>query len=274
MNDWKPLELENEIKLFKYKNIKLTYKYYNKKKYQKTILFLYGFGANILMVDQFAPFLAKHNYTVLTIDYPGHGYSPKIKNISIELITKLLIELLKYLNENNIILIGYSFGGIVALDFYKEYYINIEKLVLIHTSYYFKNSLYKKIVLNIFEILLKRFYDFTIKYIAIPILRDFYFTKKKISDARYTAMKNNKESVFNMFKMIINKNNKDILYMINCPAYIIGSYIDVLVSSDISKKMNKIIKNCSLKLFKVYGHYSILSKPEEVSKIIDNFLKN
>lgn len=274
MNDWKPLELEKDIKLFKYKSINIAYKYYNKKKAQKTILFLYGFGANILMADQFAPFLAKHNYSVLTIDYPGHGYSPKIENISIELITKLVIELLKYLKENKIILIGYSFGGILALDFYKEYYINIEKIVLIHTTYFFKNSLYKKIFFNIFEIFLKRFYNFTIRYIAIPALRDFYFTKKQIQDARNTAMNNDKESVFNMFKMIINKNFTDVLYLINCPTLIIGSYMDILVPSNISKKMNKKIKNCRLKLFKIYGHYSILSGTEEVSRIIDDFLKN
>ena len=146
MSNWKPLKLEKDIRLFKYKNIEIAYKYYNKKINQKSILFLYGFGANILMADQFAPFLAGHDYTVLTIDYPGHGYSPKIKNNSVELNTKLLIELLKYLNEKRIILIGYSFGGILALDFYKEFYMNIDKFVLIHSSYYFKKSLYKKII--------------------------------------------------------------------------------------------------------------------------------
>lgn len=274
MSDWIPLALKEDIKIFKYKNISIAYKYYNKKRNQKTILFLYGFGANILMADQFAPVLSKFGYTVLTIDYPGHGHSPRINNISLKLIAKLLKELLKYLNEDRIILTGYSFGGILALQFYKEYFNKIDKIILIHSSYYFKKSLYKKIIFNAFELMFKKYYDFTINYIAIPILRDFYFTKKQIQDARYTAMKNDKQSVIDMFKIIINKNMKDVLSIIGCPSLIIGSFVDILVSSSTSKKMYKIIKNCKLKIFKLYGHYSIMSKPEEVSKVIDDFIKN
>ena len=274
MNDWKPLKLTDSIKIFQYKKIKIAYKYYNKKINQKTILFLYGFGANILMADQFAPVLSNFGYTVLTIDYPGHGYSPDINTISLELITELIINLLKHLKERRIILVGYSFGGIIALYFYKKYFNKIDNFILIHSSYYFKKNIYKKIIFNIFKIMLKKCYFFTIKYIAIPILRDLYFTKTQIKDARYTAMKNNKESVIKMFDIVINKNMIDVLYMINCPTLIIGSFIDILISASISKKINKIVKNSKLKIFKLLGHYSIMSKPDELSKIIDTFIKN
>ena len=87
-------------------------------------------------------------------------------------------------------------------------------------------------------------------------------------------MQNYKKSVTMMYDIIINKNMFDILKIINCPTFIIGSYIDILVSSNISKKMNKVIKDSKIELFKLFGHYSLMSKPEEVAKIIDNFIKS
>lgn len=274
MNNWKPIKLKKDIKIFKHKNISIAYKYYNKKRNQKTILFLYGFGANIIMIDQFAPALTKLNYTILTFDYPGHGYSPKAKNISSELIIEFIIKLLKYLKEDRIILTGYSFGGILALQFYKEYHNKIDQFILIHSTYSFKENLYKRIIYNIFEVMLKKYYNFTMNNLAIPILRDIYFTKQQLKDARETSMKNDKQSVINMFKLIINKNMKDVLNIIDCPTLIIGSFIDLLVSFNISKKISKKIKNSRLKIFKLIGHYSIVSRPDVVAKEIDDFLKS
>jgi pimeloyl-ACP methyl ester carboxylesterase len=274
MNDWKPIKPSKDIEIFNYRNTKIAYKYYNKKSSQNTILFLYGFGANILMVDQFAPVLSSYGYTILTMDYPGHGYSPIADNISIDFLVEIIIKLLKKLKEKKIILIGYSFGGIVALSFYKKYSNNIDNFILVHSSYYFKNSIYKKIIFNFFRKMLVNYYNFTINYFAIPILRDFYFSKNQIKNARNTAMKNNKKSVIKMFDLIINKNMIKVLKIINCPALIIGSHIDILVSSNTSKKTSKMINNSKLKIFKFYGHYSIMSKPDEVAKIIDNFIKN
>jgi pimeloyl-ACP methyl ester carboxylesterase len=192
----------------------------------------------------------------------------------LDLITEIIIKLLKTLKEDRIILAGYSFGGIIALQFYREYFNKIDHFIIIHSSYYFKKSLYKKIIFKIFEIMLKKYYYFTINYIAIPILKDFYFKKKQIKDARYTAMKNDKKSVIKMFDIVINKNMIDVLNIINCQTLIIGSYIDILVSANTSKKINKIIKNSKLKILKLYGHYSIMSKPEELAMIIDNFIKS
>ena len=272
MCKWKPLKPLDDIKLFSFQKTTIAYKYYNKKNGNKTILFLYGFGANILMADQFAPHLAELGFTVLTIDYPGHGYSPKNYNISMEMISELLIKLLKSLGEEKIILAGYSFGGIVSLDFYSKYKDKIEKYILIHTTYFFKNSFYKKIIFNLFEKMLKSHFYFTINYIAIPVLRDFFFTGKQIKDARFTAMKNDKQSVIKMFDVTINKDMNSVLKCIDCPVLVIGSNIDLLISRNTSVKISRIIKNCKLKIFAFYGHYSIMSRPKITANIINDFI--
>ena len=66
-------------------------------------------------------FYTTNGYNVLSVDLPGHGNSegPSIK--SIQEISDWIVELMKKLSINEIIIIGHSQGALVGIDFSSRY---------------------------------------------------------------------------------------------------------------------------------------------------------
>jgi pimeloyl-ACP methyl ester carboxylesterase len=73
----------------------------------------------------------KHN--LLSIDFPGHGFTPGPALTSIEAQTDFCIKLLKKLNIGHPIVAGHSMGGLVALKL--SLLIAVKQTILINTSY-------------------------------------------------------------------------------------------------------------------------------------------
>ena len=67
---WKPLKLKKNIYRFNHNNDEIAYKHIEKDNSKPTILFFYGFGGNIEMVDIITPYLSKE-YSVLVVDRSG-----------------------------------------------------------------------------------------------------------------------------------------------------------------------------------------------------------
>jgi pimeloyl-ACP methyl ester carboxylesterase len=76
-------------------------------------------------------FYTTNGYNVLSVDLPGHGNSegPSIK--SIQEISDWIVELMKKLSINEIIIIGHSQGALVGIDFSSRYQNLISKLILV-----------------------------------------------------------------------------------------------------------------------------------------------
>ncbi len=99
--------LENKIGFYKFKPAK------NKSK--GTIVFIHGFGTNSDYHDE-AGILFK-NYDYYTIELPGHGYTKlegDHKNI-LNMFVNFCISMIEFLSLENIILIGHSMGGALAI---------------------------------------------------------------------------------------------------------------------------------------------------------------
>ncbi|OHD17638.1 MAG: hypothetical protein A2086_08230 [Spirochaetes bacterium GWD1_27_9] len=269
--EWKSLPLKENIKLFTSGNYKVAYKFFGDTN-KETILLFYGFGGNLEMINIMSPYITK-NYNLLVVDYPCHGYSPKVDNFEVEEFTNVVKKLLDSLSLNKVYLAGYSFGGIVSLDFYTKNKPMIKKLILLHTSSNFCDTPTTKFFYKNFEKMLEHDFDFTIKQIAMPILRDRYFSNDLLKLSRTVAMYNNGESVIDNYKKIIYKNYDFALLQVECPTLIIGSKIDLLVPEETSKRIHTSIKNSKLIIAKDYGHLSIVSVPQKVASEIVSFLE-
>ena len=266
--EWKPQALEENMYLFKHRGEEIAYKYIEKKGCKETILFFYGFGGNIKMLDMILPYLTSE-YSVLIVDYPGHGYSPCAHDASIDSFIQLVLQLLKHLNMKEILLVGYSFGGIIALKFYKEYCENIKRVILLNTKPYFSNSVFNKILYKIIETMLKINCYFSITKIAIPTLKDKHFTKEHYHLSKIVSKYNDPISVVKNYRAMVYYNADKLLDLIKCPTLVICGKKDILVSVAEAKKITLIIRKSRLEILPFIGHLSIVTGPEIVaSKII------
>ena len=97
-----------------------------------TLVFLHGFlGCH----NDWLPIIKKLNITnsCLLIDLPGHTHSKTISPITLSTISYHIAQIIKKEQINQIILIGYSLGGRIALHFAHHYPDNIQALILIST---------------------------------------------------------------------------------------------------------------------------------------------
>lgn len=82
----------------------------------KTLLLIHGLGASLEHWYRLVPLLAEE-FKLIILDLPGAGRSDKPKrNYSLDFYTEVLEQFIDQLNLKDIVLVGHSFGGGVALQ--------------------------------------------------------------------------------------------------------------------------------------------------------------
>ena len=237
----------------------------------KTLVFLHGLSDNLLYWEYLATKL-KQDYQVLRVDLRGHGESELgTEEITPDTHVNDLNNLLDELNIPKINLIGFSQGGIVALDFTIKYPKKVDSLVLMSTFYKaddnLKNTLYLfKDSLNVgFE----EFYDFILPKTLCPKVIEE--NKKELEFLKNITSQNaNTEAYIKAVDVLLNFNVEKDLSKIDIPTLILASKYDDIATLDMQKDLHKKIKNSKLIVFDNVKHNLLVGKNKE--KIL-NILK-
>ena len=221
----------------------------------RTIVMLHGWGQNIEMMKFIGD---KLDEDVLIIDLPGFGKSKEPDTVlSIYDYANLVHDLISNLEIKNIILIGHSFGGKIALAYASKY--KVEKLVLLASPFKSKES--KK---NIRTKVLK-------KLKKVPGLNKLEeFAKKHIGSTDY------KNASGIMRKILVKHVNLDItedVKKITCPTLIIWGDNDECVPVSDGKLLEKLIKDSGLIGFEGCTHYAYLERLDQLIRILNEFFK-
>lgn len=257
--------LNNEIKIY--------YSIYGRG--DKSIVFINGLAMTtkswIYQIDFFSK-----EYKVITYDQLCQGNSSKlIESFHYSTQVEILNNLLNYLKIKKAIIVGISYGSIVAKEFAILYENKVDKLILI-------SPLYK------IDFVLKKCYEIWESLLSKDELSTFYDILTYMTFNR--AYLNQIESSFDLFKKNFLKiyNSKDILLLlksfekekdlknykkIKIPTLIIGGDEDRLHNPDDMLSISNEIKNSKLSILKG-DHGLVLSNYTEVNKEIYNFINN
>ncbi|PJE76130.1 hypothetical protein COV04_01205 [Candidatus Uhrbacteria bacterium CG10_big_fil_rev_8_21_14_0_10_48_11] len=102
------------------------------------IILLHGLSSNHTTWCLVVVSLRAKHYNTLLVDLRGHGYSDKTRRrhlYSFSRFSEDLNQVVQVESVDNFILVGYSFGGFVALDYALRYPKSVRGLLLISTSY-------------------------------------------------------------------------------------------------------------------------------------------
>lgn len=100
----------------------------------QTIVLLHGFLENSSMWNNLIPDIVKNN-RIITIDLLGHGKTGCLGYIhTMEMMAEAVNAVLIHLKVNQLILIGHSMGGYVALAYIELYPNRINKLCLLNST--------------------------------------------------------------------------------------------------------------------------------------------
>ena len=215
------------------------------------VLLLHGWGQNKEMMLSLAERL-KYKYKCVVIDMPGFGNSKFNNEKNME---DYVVRIHEFLTQNLKLhpkyIVGHSFGGKVAFQYYLKYGY-IKGIVLIASP-----------VLKP-----KRNLSYYVKIFAYKLMKKFKIKNKMGSD----DYRNTNHKMRSFFVNVVNTHYDKILNKIRIPLLLIYSKEDEKVEFSRAKRLKRKLNKSRLKVIKG-DHFAYLTNENVVSLEINNFIK-
>ncbi len=233
---------------------------------QKNIVFIHGAGGNagrwISQVEQIGQ---EHpeDYYVVAPDLPGHGQSGGEACGQIFLYREWVKEITEAMGLNNLVIVGHSMGGAIALDFALKYPQLTTALVIVSSGPRFeidpeRLEAYKRGEYT------REWARASFAHSAPEHLVEKIFQEAHQSDpwARYLDF------------LACSRFHAEGLHNISAPTSIICGVEDINTPPQLSEYMAENIKEVSLNIIEDAAHQVMLEQPDVVTKLIINFIKD
>jgi len=242
------------------------------------LVFLHGVGQDMNVWNKEIKFFQEKGFSTLAIDMRGHGLSERpdlITHYHLDNFANDIYQVIKREKIRNFIMIGYSLGGMVTINFHKLYPKLAKAYILIDTTYkppkelgIIKNSFVNHLIERISknkELNRKLFPK--MDYEKFVEKGDFYL-QRIYSYIMQTSLK----SWFYTFENIADFDGIKVLKSINKPVLIIEGEKDSIFDVKVAKKMHALIRTSKIEIIPKANHFVILSKPEELEKSILSYI--
>ena len=231
--------------------------YFSDKKSDLTLIFLHGWRCEALAWQGIANKVEGDNISFYLLDLPGFGGSPAPKKpFGVGDYAEIVAGFIKKNNLNNVVLIGHSFGGRIAIKIAAENPNYLKKIILVDSAGLKTNKSlkWKKAIAKIAKPFLKPKFMLTLK-------EKLY---QKIGAGDYTATPFHKET----FLKVIGEDLTSDLEKIKISTLLVWGENDKETPLAMGKIMQKKIKNSRLEILENAGHFSFLDKPDEFFNVI------
>lgn len=244
-----------------------------------TLSFLHGSPGQISNWKYLLNYFKKH-YRTIAYDLRGYGMSSKPKKVSLEDYLRDQAALMKELGvrDEDAVLIGHSFGGLVAQEYAARR--KVRAIVLIGSVAKLKPDMIDQIVWNLPSIFWRKLF-FTENVFTRKLYRKVFFSPETPENIYEEFLRDNKEYMeslpahaFGYLKYFKDYDASKTLSKIESPTLIIVGKDDQVTPIEYSKTLNELIRNSILKIIPGAGHLILYEKPETISKEIHEFIKN
>lgn len=241
----------------------------------KTITFIHGLSDNLEYWETLVPFF-KDKYHIVRYDLRGHGKTPLGDDeITIDTYVNDLNNLIKKLNITETVLVGFSLGGAIALEYTLKYPEKVSSLILMSSmpkcSPNFEKTCIKlkNAVKNSFE----DFFDIILPKVLCPeVIQDNQTELEIIKE--YAKENANTLGIEKAIDAMLKFDIIDEISEINKATLILSGKYDDLTEVPLQKTMHEKIENSEFIILDNLKHNLLVGKNiEKNSIIIDNFLQ-
>lgn len=230
---------------------------------KKFLVFLHGWGADLnsflFAKDYFG------DYTKIFVDFAGFGRTLEpSKPYFVSDYVKELRELLQSFEIDELILVGHSFGGRVAVKFAflcQCEYNNLKICLVDAAGIKPRLSLKKKWKIFCYKWLKKK-------------AQNNEKLKSKLKSYGSEDYKKLSPVMKQTFVNVVNEDLAVFASRICCECIVVWGERDKETKLWMANRYNKLIKNSRLCIIKNAGHFCFLDKPQEFLIILDTFIKN
>jgi len=243
-----------------------------------TVLLLHAFPASSEMWEPQLTLMKEMNLPVIAPDYPGFGKSsiPE-KEMDIDDYAHAIYDILRETDISEVIIVGLSMGGYVALALYRLYPQIFKGLVLADTKISADNlevkkkrmdmiqSLINQKSLNpVFENHLDLFFSPESRMQKPELIEKMY---KIFNTASVNGVKEAQRAMANRL------DSTELVKKMNFPVLVITGEKDKLTTVSATEQMVKYFPDAELKIIPDAAHLSNLENPIEFNKTLGNYLK-
>ena len=236
----------------------------------RTLLFIHGLSDSLLYWEYLAANL-KDDFQILRVDLQGHGESELIDSkITIDTYVNDIKNLLDELDIGKAVLIGFSLGSVIALQFALKFPDIAESLVLM-SCLYRPDSHLTGIFNNFIKTLNKsfeEFYDYILPMVLCPDVINA--NKEELELLKTAASKTaNTEAYINAVEAVLDFKGENNLDKISVPTLILAGKYDDITTLEIQKEVQNSIKNSRLIVFGDVKHNLLVGENnDKILKIL------
>ena len=244
------------------------------------LVLLHGWGLHSGVWQSILPELEK-NFHCYAVDMLGHGESQASSNKSFSLVNirSELHDFINSINSNNIILLGWSLGGLVAVDYLKNHKDKTKKLILVTSNACFckkDNWQYglDDAVLENFTLQLEQDYKKTVdKFMALQMfgVDDYKQALKVLKNSIASRPEPSMASLREGLKVLKETDFRTSLNHISQPTLMITGEHDHLMPYQAAEAMQPLFKKADCHMIKGAGHAPFISHQAEFINAIKNF---
>ena len=252
-----------------------------------TILFLHGLGENLRTWEKIENQL-KIPYRLLLVDLPGHGQSPlqRRTNYSHDSQTNLLWEFVDSIGAGDLIIVGHSLGGNLALRMAAVRPEKIKGLFLLSPSVFDTRGFpFPRLITN--NIFLRPFLNAVIRRTVrsserlTKILQQAVFDEAVVDEGLIERIikpiiENPKSYLTLIYLFRDSSRNRKLpdFRKIYLPVLVINGAEDRWVKPEKALRLTNILPEGELILLPFCGHMPQEEKPNEVARKLEEFIKN
>ncbi len=244
----------------------------------ETLVFLNGLSQSTMSWILTTPHF-KANYKIILIDFIFQGQSDKTGDWrSFDQHASDVLTVLNFLKAEKVIVIGLSYGSLVAQHMAVNFPDRITKLILISTFAH-KTPYFEAIELSWWRALEFGGYSLMLDIMLPSVLSENYFTNPLIPiDLMKQARQESNDDKQALFKLMrATKEREDYrlkLAVIAIPTIVIQGEKDLLFPVHMAKEVSDSIPKSKLVIIPNAGHTLNLEAVPQMSKVIYDFIKN
>jgi len=236
-----------------------------------TTIFIHGVGLdNTMWYPQKEYF---YDQTVLFYDLLNHGQSSGgFKELSFDIYSNQLINLINELQLEKINIVGFSIGALIAQHFTEKFYDKINKLVLIGSVYQRSDKQIETVQKRYSEALNGT--SITNDSIKRWFSESFINNNPQVYDFFYNLLeKKNNQNFLPAYKIFVNSDKYQINYSnFKMPTLIMTGENEVGSTPLMSEGISKEIKNSNLYIIKNAKHGATIEQANVVNEQLNKFL--
>ena len=234
--------------------IEINYEFVNNNS-KSAVLFLHGWGLSGKSFDSVIKRLNNVSYIKLDLFGFGDTEEPKDYFDTYEYAYQIFL-LLKKINVDNIVIVGHSFGGRIAIILSSIFDVKVNSIILTSTAGLNRFSIISYLKIKLYKIFKK--------LVLLKILNKNILNKFGGKDYRNASC--------NMQKILTKVVNQDLTILlknISATTYLVWDKIDKDTPYWICKKLNKLIKYSEIVLYNSGGHFAAFYNINKFSLLIN-----